>query len=632
MTNVLELSFPHGFLIQKGKQTSIASDVKLDIDKQFLIVSDGDAFGNVTLSEPAEMINSEFDRKQWLDKHCIFPRERRQLWPDASKLYVYPISNWKPLETPKLFVDGKIIDEPPLTATQQQIAYKGKQLPKQVLLMPDVVGVTENNEFIIDPLAQSDELEKTLEATYETAIKIGKADEFMPVYSLALVRNPRMRMAKKNESEPETVIKQEEGDMPWEIQIRDGQHCVIKIDDGEVEGCHDSRPEAVVQLAALNISEDERSIHDDIDRDPKKRKPKKEVTWVNKLKSAAMALGDLLKFAEDEKEMDFPEGMFKGDSGFAIKTIDGKPWHFTWSTNAFEDREGEIFTTKALEQYVTENEKKEHRGFFNFWHINEEDGNFSTDFAEKQWQGVWGRFLVEAGPYLDSENGQMALKFFQEFSDGHPQIAPEGWGCSPEFRYLPEERVKGIYDWLFIVRTSTLPRAAAANIWTQAKQEGDVIMATKELDPQRKESAIAIFGEEKVNAGIQDALKRSQELENAGIANKESDEPTEPVEINLDMEKLAKAVGEHINNDLGAIGEIMATLVDGLKQVTEDVVQLKKGVEAKAKTEIPRFTFNLQQASKADETVVKDDDDLKEKKPKESKTNGEMSKRFFSDK
>lgn len=45
--------------------------------------------------------------------------------------------------------------------------------------------------------------------------------------------------------------------MPWRIEERDGEFCVIKEDDGEVEGCHATRNEAEDQRAALYASEPE---------------------------------------------------------------------------------------------------------------------------------------------------------------------------------------------------------------------------------------------------------------------------------------------------------------------------------------------------------------------------------------
>jgi hypothetical protein len=51
--------------------------------------------------------------------------------------------------------------------------------------------------------------------------------------------------------------------MPWHIETsnpncRSG-YAVVKDDDGEVEGCHRTRREALAQLAALNIAEAERA-------------------------------------------------------------------------------------------------------------------------------------------------------------------------------------------------------------------------------------------------------------------------------------------------------------------------------------------------------------------------------------
>ena len=58
------------------------------------------------------------------------------------------------------------------------------------------------------------------------------------------------RVVKKSE-------KQEGDDMPYEIEERDGEYCVIKIEDGESAGCHETREEAEAQLTALRINVEE---------------------------------------------------------------------------------------------------------------------------------------------------------------------------------------------------------------------------------------------------------------------------------------------------------------------------------------------------------------------------------------
>jgi F like protein len=54
----------------------------------------------------------------------------------------------------------------------------------------------------------------------------------------------------------------EEADVPWRIEpdnvaCAEGQYAVVKEEDGEVEGCHDTRESALEQLAALYASESE---------------------------------------------------------------------------------------------------------------------------------------------------------------------------------------------------------------------------------------------------------------------------------------------------------------------------------------------------------------------------------------
>lgn len=61
--------------------------------------------------------------------------------------------------------------------------------------------------------------------------------------------------------------------MPWHIETNNPEcsgYAVVKDDDGEIEGCHRTRREAMAQLAALNIAEStraqaDRSIIVDID-------------------------------------------------------------------------------------------------------------------------------------------------------------------------------------------------------------------------------------------------------------------------------------------------------------------------------------------------------------------------------
>jgi phage head maturation protease len=50
--------------------------------------------------------------------------------------------------------------------------------------------------------------------------------------------------------------------MPWRIEKRDDEFCVIKEDDGESEGCHPTREKAEAQLRALYASENRSESND----------------------------------------------------------------------------------------------------------------------------------------------------------------------------------------------------------------------------------------------------------------------------------------------------------------------------------------------------------------------------------
>jgi hypothetical protein len=635
---VLELEPPHGFLMAKAKKTAIALDKPLErkSSQVRVIVSNGEAFGIATLDEPAQIKIKEFDSEEFLSQHRITPRERRQWWPDVKSFYVYRIKKWCPYEGVKLYENGKVVNEPRLTSEQWQIISKAKELPKQITLVEDALNITLDYKFITNeevrelfakPLTY--DVDQVLKATFEVERLNYKSEinnEQIPIYSLALVRNPRMRVSKKS-------LKQEGEDMPFKIRKRDDEYCVVKINadgsDGDISGCHDTEEEAEAQLAALRINveaeEKENTIHSDKSREKEFEWPAemfqtatqeispkevKKVGFIESLQKLSKGIVDFLKHAETEEN---EVKLFANETGIAQKMVKGELWHVAWATNAFKDRDEEIFSTKSLENYVLENEKRDNRGFFNYWHINEEDGNFNSDFAKKEWQGVSGRFLVEAGPYLKDKKGHAAAKFFNKYADGHPKYAPEGWGCSIEYKYLPEERMTGIYENIWITRTSTLPRMIAANIWTEAKQLRGIKMA---LTEDQKDSAIELFGKEYVNRFIVDeGEKRTAELEGEVDHKVKKDDP-EPQQINI--EELAAEVGKQFTANLTPIAEAMTTMATELKELKEWKEKQDKTQSVKDKTETPRFVFNMQRASEQDETIVTEDDGLKGKKPKET--------------
>lgn len=49
--------------------------------------------------------------------------------------------------------------------------------------------------------------------------------------------------------------------MPYHIDKRRNQYCVIKTNDNTVMGCHDTLREALAQIAAIEANEPKRRHH-----------------------------------------------------------------------------------------------------------------------------------------------------------------------------------------------------------------------------------------------------------------------------------------------------------------------------------------------------------------------------------
>jgi hypothetical protein len=331
--------------------------------------------------------------------------------------------------------------------------------------------------------------------------------------------------------------------------------------------------------------------------------------------------------------------MFDTEAGFRIKEINGEPWLFTWSANAFEDREKEIFSTKSLETWVKKVEDREVKGYFNFYHIP------GTDFAEKRWVAVPGRILVEAGPFLDNELGRAALKTLKRYPDGHPEVSPEGWGCSVEYKYLPEERVTGVYENIDILRTSVLPLFAAANIWTKVNEVKNMAMTE-----EQKKASVVMFGDDLASRLIGDAENKSVALESnarykangegaeeaAGKTTEEAAEETTEAEV-LSLDTVADAVAKQLSKqfsiDLEPLVEAIGVVVESQKKFEDRLNKFEKTEETARKHNMTKQMFNLVCATTAEDTKLADDDELKTKKPKEStraQQDGSLAGAFFT--
>lgn len=191
-----------------------------------------------------------------------------------------------------------------------------------------------------------------------------------------------------------------------------------------------------------------------------------------------------------------------------IKAADGKTWIVLWATNAFVDREKEIFTTQSIDDFVARHKDDDVKGEFWFWHLP------GSKFADIKLQARVGRFLVEAGPFDETDVGKRFKEFFEEYPYGHPTIAPEGWGASHGYMYKSQDREDGVYEWFEKKESTVLALSAASN----PHNPGLSIMNKEGLvDSKQREEWEKVFGAEFVDKITSTGETKTTILEQTGV-------------------------------------------------------------------------------------------------------------------
>lgn len=222
----------------------------------------------------------------------------------------------------------------------------------------------------------------------------------------------------------------------------------------------------------------------------------------------ARALGktDILpenwKTLETEDTVSLPE-----NRGFKVYTDqEGDLRWLSLSSNAFEDLDKELFTTKALEEAIEHADKTGERGPLLIYHVP------SAVIGQCDYQAMAGRFLVESGTFDDTPLGNKAVEYFTNSDEEH-QVS-----IGYEYRLGDEE--DGIYEWTRIKERSVCPYGAAANPWTDFKVIGD-----NPMDARKAATLEKIFGKELAAGVISEAENRTKELEGTTKFKETKEEP-----------------------------------------------------------------------------------------------------------
>jgi hypothetical protein len=132
------------------------------------------------------------------------------------------------------------------------------------------------------------------------------------------------------------------------------------------------------------------------------------------------------------------------------ETSTGKYRWLTCSSTAYRDRDGEIVTTKALEDAVNQMNATGDYGTLRFWHMP------SIDLGKCDTSMLIGRAVVESGTFYDN-NVALSFKNYQE-----------PLGTSLGFKHTKDQPdASGHYHKIHVFERSVLPFGKASNLFTR---------------------------------------------------------------------------------------------------------------------------------------------------------------------
>lgn len=360
--------------------------------------------------------------------------------------------------------------------------------------------------------------------------------------------------------------------MPYTIVKRQSQYCVVKKTDpgGHSFGCHDDKDGAVAQIGA--IESHERRAGKAFDNDIALREYLASPAYETEYK----ALADTLRMPIEEqvpeaeaadketasiaskwisalKALFTPPAYDLFEVGSGFKVLENHRW-MAWFTNNFQDRDGEVFSAKALDAYVS----KVQSGQLPLpqlwtWHLP------ASKHGQATHVGRVGHFLMAIGTFDESKLGQKMEAFYR----GQKDVA-----LSHGYLYPLHARDKdGTYHEFVTFEISTLPRTAAANPYTYFERFSTIM---KDVKDAHDWLSSALKDEPELLAQIQQAAQaRGKAIEEQGVDFKAdapaatATPPAAPAEITALEAKISELEAK------------ILTLTEGLTPAAEKAVDIE---------------------------------------------------------
>lgn len=172
----------------------------------------------------------------------------------------------------------------------------------------------------------------------------------------------------------------------------------------------------------------------------------------------------------------------------------GNHWLITWS-NDFKDRDGEIFTRKAIDDYINRIDmgvvpKPE----LWVWHIP------GTRIGQAEWVDRHEHFVLAGGSFDDTPDGQSAKAYYAEHAGEK--------GISHGFKFSADQFDGKHYHQFNSFELSPLPLGGEANLFTSF--EG---VKALNMNERKEQELVSVFGKARAEQIIANLDKRGKALE-----------------------------------------------------------------------------------------------------------------------
>jgi len=537
----LYLKHPHSRLIYDGRKSCIAQSTPVPITGTHTLISKesgvGLAYGLVTIASPVTIDCAQFDAQ--FNLHRVTTKEREKWWGDSESLLLYPITSFVPYATPltvdvpagvqMIMPEVKFIDVEPDQSSQDIEEVESKEVEKPEDNMPWKASDAQSHTKLADTPAK----QKRWAAIANSALAACKGDVKKCEASAIRQANSVIKKTAKKEIEDQELIDS--------IHVMVKQQVLEELEQFKSEEVSHSEaePEAEVEIKseeqgeAAEVSPTQDSLPAELTDDSKEREPEIAATVDADVPAVATEVkpdrkSALAKFFQDSlSSLKNIIGLSDStDDEFALNRVksfsskDGTKSYFViWPTNSYVDRDmpPEAFRATALHSFVDRMDSSSIKSRAQFWHLSQ------TSFGNIIWQDVIEeRFLVQVGEYDNTPVGNAFKSFFTKYPDGHPVIAPEGWGASHGYHYNADDRNDGVYDWLHTDESTVLPLRYAANLLNPSP-----VLGGKEMDDKRRDALRAISDEIPgldLVAYVEATAKAARELADGKVEHKEMTE------------------------------------------------------------------------------------------------------------